>query len=133
MVTCVDSFAQYVALAALTGPQDFVKGMLRELDRRRRLVHERLSEIEGLNCGLPKGAFYVFPNIRAFGMSSGAFTQFLLKEARVMTMPGSAYGKYGEGYIRISYAAAYEKLEEALDRIEKAVKKLREPRSKTLS
>jgi aminotransferase len=122
-----------VALAALTAPKDFVKDMLKEFDRRRHLVHKRLNEIEGFSCALPKGAFYVFPNVKAFGVSSEAFTLFLLKEARVMTMPGSTYGKYGEGYIRISYAAAYDKLEEALDRIEKAVKKLRKARSETLS
>lgn len=124
-ITCVDSIAQYVALAALTAPRNFVQEMLKEFDRRRHLVHKRLNEIEGFSCALPKGAFYVFPNIKAFGMSSEAFTQFLLKEARVMTMPGSAYGKYGEGYTRISYAASYVKLEEAMDRIETAVKKLR--------
>jgi aminotransferase len=124
-VTCVDSIAQYIALAALTGPQDFVKELMKEFDRRRHLVHKRLNEIEGFSCILPKGAFYAFPNITAFGLSSEAFAQLLLREAQVMTMPGSAYGKYGEGYIRISYAAAYEKLEEALDRIEKAVRKIR--------
>jgi aminotransferase len=121
----VDSIAQYIALAALTGPQDFVKELIKEFDRRRHLVHKRLNEIEGFSCMLPKGAFYAFPNIKAFGLSSEAFAQLLLREAQVMTMPGSAYGKYGEGYIRISYAAAYEKLEEALDRIEKAVRKIR--------
>jgi aminotransferase len=124
-VTCVDSIAQYIALAALTGPQDFVKELMKEFDRRRHLVHKRLNEIEGFSCILPKGAFYAFPNIKAFGLSSEAFAQLLLREAQVMTMPGSAYGKYGEGYIRISYAAAYERLEEALDRIEKAVRKIR--------
>jgi aminotransferase len=124
-VTCVDSIAQYIALAALTGPQDFVKELMKEFDRRRYMVHKRLNEIEGFSCILPKGAFYAFPNITAFGLSSEAFAQLLLREAQVMTMPGSAYGKYGEGYIRISYAAAYEKLEEALDRIEKAVRKIR--------
>jgi len=124
-VACVNSLSQYVALAALTGPQDFVKDMVREFDRRRRLVCRGFSEIGGFNCGLPKGAFYVFPNIKDFGMSSEAFAEFLVREAHVTTVPGSAFGNYGEGYIRISYAAAYEQLEEALNRVEKAVKKLR--------
>ena len=132
-VTCVDSIAQYVALAALKGSQEIVKDMVREFDRRRHLVHKRLNEMEGFSCLLPKGAFYVFPNIKAFGMSSEAFTEFLLKEARVMTMPGSAYGWRGEGYIRISYASSYERLEEALDRMEKAVRKLWRISSKSLS
>jgi len=74
---------------------------------------------------LPKGAFYVFPNIKAFGMSSKEFAEFLLEEARVTVAPGSSFGSYGEGYIRISYASSYEKLEEALDRIEKAVKQIK--------
>jgi aminotransferase len=124
-IACVDSIAQYVAFAALQGPQDFVSNMAREFDRRRQLVCKRLSEIEGFNCLVPKGAFYVFPNIKAFGKSSEEFSEFLLKEARVATVPGSAFGSYGEGHIRISYATAYEQLEEALDRIERAAKKFR--------
>ena len=122
-VTCVDSIAQHIALAALTGPHDFVGSMVNEFQRRRGFVHGRLNRI-GLVCMLPKGAFYVFPRVKGFGMSSEAFTQFLLKEARAMTMPDSAYGRRGEGYIRISFTASFQRLEEALDRIEKAVKKL---------
>lgn len=125
IVACVNSPAQYTALTALKGSQDFVKDMMREFDRRRRLVHKRLSEIKGFECALPKGAFYAFPNITAFGMPSEAFAEFAAKEAGVVTVPGSAFGSCGEGYIRLSYAAAYEKLEEALNRIEKVVKKRR--------
>jgi len=121
-VACANSPAQYVALAALRGPQGFVNDMVQEFDRRRRLVYKRLNEIGGFNCILPKGAFYVFPNIKDFDMSSEEFAEFLVREARVTTVPGSAFGSYGEGYIRISYAAAFEQLEEALNRIEKAVK-----------
>jgi aminotransferase len=124
LVACVDTFAQYAALAALNGPQDFVREMVNEFDRRRRFVFKRLNEIEGFNCPLPKGAFYIFPNIKSFKMSSEDFAQLLLKEAHVAVVPGSAFGSYGEGYIRISYAAAYDQLEEALNRIERAVKKL---------
>lgn len=122
---CVNTPTQYAALAALEGPQDFVSNMVREFDRRRKLVCKRINEIEGLKCTVPKGAFYVFPNIKAFGMSSDEFSQFLLKEAKVVTVPGSGFGGRGEGYIRISYAASYEKLEEAMDNIEKALKKLK--------
>lgn len=125
VVACVNGPAQYTALAALKGPQDFVKEVVREFDMRRHLVYKRVNEIEGFSCMLPKGAFYVFPNIKAFGMSSKEFAEFLLKEARVSVAPGSSFGSYGEGYIRISYATSYEKLEEALDRIEKTVKKIR--------
>ena len=124
-VACVNSISQYAALAALRGPQDFVSDTKREFDRRRQLVYKRLNEINGFKCRLPKGAFYIFPNIKAFKMSSEQFAEYLLKEAHVATVPGSAFGSYGEGYIRISYTASYEQLGEALDRIEKAVKKLR--------
>jgi aminotransferase len=109
----------------LKGSQGFVEDMVGEFDRRRHLTYERLNAIEGFGCELPKGAFYVFPNIKGFGMSSEEFAGFLAKEAHVVTVPGSAFGSHGEGYLRISYAAACEKLEEALNRIEKAVKRLR--------
>ncbi|MEM2105554.1 MAG: aminotransferase class I/II-fold pyridoxal phosphate-dependent enzyme, partial [Candidatus Bathyarchaeia archaeon] len=124
-IACINSIAQYVALAALEGPQDFVKEMVSEFDRRRRMVYERLDEIGGFNCTLPKGAFYVFPNIKDFGMPSEQFAEYLARQASVLTVPGSSFGRYGEGYIRVSYAAAYEQLEEAMSRIERAVRKLR--------
>jgi aminotransferase len=124
IIACTDSLAQYIALAALRGSQDFVKEMVREFDRRRRLVCKRLNEIDGFNCALPKGAFYVFPNIREFTLSSEKFAEFLAENAGVATVPGSAFGSHGEGYMRISYAAAYEQLEKALNRIEVAVRAL---------
>lgn len=124
LVACVDTLAQYTAVAALKGSQTFVNDMVKEFDRRRHLVYERLNEIDGFECSLPKGAFYAFPNIKHFEMSSEEFAEFLIKEAHVATVPGSAFGSQGEGYIRLSYAASYNKLEEALDRIERAVKKL---------
>ncbi len=121
-VACVDGPAQYGALAALNRPQDFVKNMVAEFDRRRKLVFSRLNEIEGFRCDLPKGAFYAFANIRGFGASSEKFAAYLVDNARVITVPGSAFGKHGEGCLRLSYATAYDKLEEALNRIEKAAK-----------
>jgi aminotransferase len=124
IVTCVDAIAQYAALAALKESQEFVKIMVKEFDKRRLFVYKRLNEIGEFKCVLPKGAFYLFPRIRNFGMTSEEFARYLVKEARVVTVPGSTFGSYGEGYIRISYSAAYEQLEEALNRIEKAVKNL---------
>lgn len=124
IIACADSLAQHIALAALKGSQKFVEEMVRKFDRRRRLVYKRLNEIEGFDCALPKGAFYVFPNVSAFGMPSEKLAEFLAKQALVATVPGSAFGNYGEDHIRISYAAGYEQLEEALDRVEKAVKRL---------
>jgi aminotransferase len=89
------------------------------------LVCERLNEIDGMECTLPKGAFYAFPTIKPFNMSSERFSELLLNEAQVITVPGSMSGSLGEGYIRLSYTAAYAQLEEALDRIEGAVKRLK--------
>lgn len=123
-VACANSLAQYAALAALMEPLDFVEEMVKEFNKRRLLVHKRLNEIGGFSCSLPKGAFYAFPSIGTFDMSSENFAAFLAKKAHVASVPGSAFGQHGEGYIRISYAAAYEQLEEALDRIEEAVKHL---------
>ena len=119
ITACVNGPAQYAAVAALEGPQKFVGDMVREFDRRRRLLHSRLNEIGGFSCPLPEGAFYAFVNIEEFGESSEKLSERLLKKGKVVTVPGSAFGRYGEGYLRFSYATAYEKIEEALDRIEK--------------
>jgi len=127
-VACVNGPAQYAALAALQGPQDFVRNMVSEFDRRRRLLHSGLNAIEGFSCVLPKGAFYVFANIGDFGLPSEEFAEYLLSDrakGRVETVPGSAFGQYGEGYVRFSYATAYNNIEEALVRIEKTVKAFR--------
>jgi aminotransferase len=123
-VACVDTFSQYVAAAALKGPQKCVEEMVKEFDRRRHLVHERLNEFQGFKCQLPKGAFYAFPNIKGSGLSSEHLAELLVKEASVLTVPGSSFGAYGEGYLRLSYASAYEDLEEALNRMERALRKL---------
>lgn len=125
MIACVGTPAQYATLAALQGSQDCVERMVNEFDRRRHLIYSRLNEIEGFQCALPKGAFYVFPNIKEFGMSSVKFSEYLVNKAKVTTIPGSSFGTYGEGYLRMSYATNYEKIEEALNRIKKAVKKLK--------
>jgi aminotransferase len=123
-VACVDGVAQYAAIAALKGSQDFVRTMVTEFARRRELMHARINEIEGLECALPKGAFYVFADIHRLKRSSTDFSDYLLDDGKVAVVPGCAFGKVGEGYVRLSYATAYEKIEEAMDLIEKAVKKL---------
>lgn len=123
-VACVNSLSQYVALDALKAPQGFVKDMVKEFDKRRHLIHNRLNTISGFHCALPKGAFYAFPNIKDFDLTSEEFAELLARKARVITVPGSSFGSYGEGHIRISYAAAYEQLEVALDRIENTARAL---------
>jgi len=128
-VACVDTVAQYAATAALEGPQDSVSTMVSMFDKRRRFICERLGEMEHVRCFLPEGAFYAFPNIKEFGKTSAELSEYLLKEARVVVTPGSAFGKYGEGYLRFSYATSFEKIVEALDRIERAIRKLRSTKS----
>ena len=114
---------QYGALAALRGPQRSVETMRREYDRRRKLICKRIREVGGLSLPeTPKGAFYAFPSVH-FGMNSFDTCSWLLKEARVVAMPGTEFGRNGEGFIRFSYATSYDKIGEAFDRIEKAAKR----------
>jgi len=120
--TCPVTFVQYAAAKGLEDERSWkaVEEMRAEYDRRRNLVWKRLNEM-GLPTVKPKGAFYIFPRVKDTGMSDKEFSELMLNEARVAVVPGSAFGKAGEGYIRISYATAYEKLEEAMDRMEKAL------------
>jgi aminotransferase len=118
------SISQRAALAAIEGPQDFVEKMVKTFDKRRRFIVPRLNEIEGFHCSTPKGAFYTFPNITRFGKTSEELSQFLLQRASVAVVSGTAFGANGEGHLRLSYAQTIDKLEEACDRIEKAVKTL---------
>jgi len=121
--TCPVTFVQYAAAKALEDERSWkaVEEMRREYDRRRNLVWKRLNEM-GLPTVKPRGAFYIFPRIRDTGLTDKEFSELMLREAKVAVVPGSAFGKAGEGYIRISYATAYEKLEEAMDRMEKVLR-----------
>jgi len=109
--------AQAAALEALKSGQPYVEEMRAEYDRRRRLIVDGLNQL-GLPTVEPHGAFYAFPNIAVTGMDDETFAQKLLSEERVAVVPGSAFGAGGEGFVRCSYATAYEKIEEALRRIE---------------
>ncbi len=120
---CAPTISQVAGIEALKGPQGAVERMRREYDRRRMMIIRRCREIPGLECLEPEGAFYLFPDIKSFGMSSYDFSMMLLKKARVATIPGTEFGSCGEGYLRLSYATAYEKIEKAMDRIERALKK----------
>jgi aspartate/methionine/tyrosine aminotransferase len=119
-VACVDGPSQCAAVAALEGSQDCVEAMVAEFDRRRRFMFKRISEIKGFSCTLPRGAFYVFVNIGQLKASSASFADYLIRRGKVAAISGSAFGECGEGYLRLSYTTAYEKIEEAMDRIEKA-------------
>ncbi|HUS16149.1 MAG TPA: pyridoxal phosphate-dependent aminotransferase [Chloroflexia bacterium] len=118
-VSCTSSFSQKAAVQAVTGPRDEIDHMVAEFRKRRALVIPRLNEIPGLSCVMPNGAFYAFPNIQGTGMDSRAYADLLLTQADVAVLPGTAFGHYGEGYVRISFANSLENLEEALRRIEK--------------
>jgi aminotransferase len=109
--------AQFAALAALQVGEPFVQDMIAEYDRRRRLIVSGLNRL-GLPTFEPRGAFYAFPNIAVVGMDEETFSQKLLEEEKVAVVPGSAFGLGGDGFVRCSYATAYEKIEEALNRIE---------------
>ena len=121
---CATTFAQWGAVEALTGPRIHEEEMVGEFDRRRSLVYRSLREIPGMEVVKPTGAFYIFPNIKAFGKSPEELAEYLLDQARVAVIPGTALGTYGDDFIRISYANSYENLEIAMERIAKALKAL---------
>jgi len=121
--TCPVSFVQKAGIAALRGPQKQVEKMIREYDRRRRFIVERLNQIEGVKCATPKGAFYVFPDISRLKISSMEFCVQLLEETGVSTTPGSVFGKGGEGHIRVSYANDMQVISESIKRMEEFIEK----------
>jgi aminotransferase len=121
---CAPTMAQYAAIEALDAGEPDVQAMLAEYARRRHMFVEGLNRV-GLSCPRPQGAFYAFPSIRATGLSSDEFAEQLLYQERVACVPGSAFGPSGEGHVRMCYATAYEKLEEALVRIERLVNRYR--------
>ena len=118
-VSCTSVFSQMAAIAALEGPQDSVAAMMEEFTKRRDLVVEGLNSLPGITCPVPKGAFYAFPNIRATGMSSQEFANKALYDAGVALLAGTAFGAFGDGYIRISFANSQENLLEAIERLRK--------------
>ena len=123
-VSCAATFSQIAAVAALDGPQDDVAKMAAEFSHRRRLITDGLRAIPGLSCPEPEGAFYAFPSIKGTGLTSAEFENRVLNEAEVALLSGSAFGEYGEGYVRLSYANSQENIQKALDRLNQFVKGL---------
>jgi len=123
-LSCESSISQYAALEALTVGIDDAIEMRNEYKKRRDLVYSRLVSI-GFDVVKPEGAFYIFPSIKKTNMKSFDFCISLLKEQGVATVPGSAFSSYGEGFIRISYAQSLEKLEDAMNRLEKFMEKFK--------
>ena len=123
-VSCAASFSQIAGVAALDGPQDEVQAMAAEFARRRRLIADGLQAIPGINCPEPEGAFYAFPSIKDTGLTSAEFEQRAMQEAGVAILSGAAFGKYGEGYVRLSYANSPENISKALERLDAMVRSL---------
>ncbi len=123
-IMCAPTTSQYAAVEALRNCDDEVAAMKEEYNGRRRYLVRRLREM-GLKCFEPYGAFYIFPSIQEFGMTSEEFATRFLQEQKVAVVPGSAFGASGEGFVRISYAYSLEQRKEALDRMEKFITDLR--------
>lgn len=123
IVSCVPTFIQVAGIEALTGPQSTLEKMIKDYTRRRDILIDGLNYIPGITCKKPAGSFYAFANIKAFGKTSMEFAEELLKEAGVVAVPGSAFGKMGEGYMRFVFANSDENLKEAVRRIHEFVKK----------
>ena len=123
-VSCAASFSQIAAIAALEGSQEEVLGMAQEFSERKTLIVEGLRSIKGIRCPEPEGAFYVFPNISETGLSSNDFEDRALNEAGVALLAGSAFGEFGEGYVRLSYANSKENIEIAINNLDKFVNSL---------
>jgi aspartate aminotransferase len=120
-VGCTASFTQVAGVEALTGPQEQVDAVVAEYQRRRDVLVGGLNKIPGWRCRAPQGAFYVFPNVSSYGKTSSWWADFLLDQAGVAVLPGTAFGAHGEGYLRLCFASSMDNIREAVDRIADAV------------
>ena len=116
-VSCTNAFSQRAAIAALTGPWEPVEQMVAEFARRREVMVDGLNAIDGVTCVRPGGAFYAFPSVKSFGVPSKVIQEHLLNRAGVAALAGTAFGQYGEGYLRFSYANSVPAIQEALDAV----------------
>lgn len=123
-VSCAPPFIQSAALHALSGPQEDCTLMVEDLRRRRDFVVSELNRIPGIGCRCPRGAFYAFPNVRGVGLSCEELADHLLKQAGVATLPGTAFGEYGDGHLRLSYTTSMANLQEAMRRMTSTISAL---------
>ena len=119
LTSCVSPFIQLAAVQAMTDSQDYVDGMINEYKKRRDLIVAGLNSIEGISCVKPGGAFYVFPNITATGLTSEEFSEVILKKVNVATCPGNYFGEFGEGFVRFCFANSETRIIEAINRIKR--------------
>jgi aspartate/methionine/tyrosine aminotransferase len=122
--SCTCAFTQMAGAEALRGPQDEAKKFVEEFRRRREVIVNGLNKINGITCKKPRGAFYVFPNVKSFGVQSKKLADQILQDAGVAVLSGTAFGSYGEGYLRLSFANSIENINKAMERISEFVKKL---------
>jgi aspartate/methionine/tyrosine aminotransferase len=122
--SCVATFVQIAGIEALNGSQEETERMRKEYEARRNLVINGLNNIPGISVRMPKGAFYAFPNIKKIGRKSKEIADTLLNDYGVATLSGTAFGEYGEGFLRLSYATSQENIKEGLMRIKGAFSKL---------
>lgn len=123
--TCASSFVQEAGITALEKAEPDVQEMVKEYARRRDYMVQALNDIPGVHCKTPGGAFYVVANIQSFGLSSNEMADYLLEQAGIATVAGSAFGTQGEGYIRLSYACSYERIVEGMARMKDALARLK--------
>ncbi|MCH6559131.1 pyridoxal phosphate-dependent aminotransferase [candidate division KSB1 bacterium] len=122
--SCTATFSQHAAVEALKGPTDEVDAMVETFRKRRDFIVAGLNEISDVSCITPKGAFYVFPNVKKIKMSSQELEHYILNEAGVAILSGTAFGKYGDGYLRFSYANSIENIGKALEKMKDALEKI---------
>jgi aspartate/methionine/tyrosine aminotransferase len=123
-VGCTANFTQHAGVEAIRGDQEQVEEVVEKYQRRRDVLIAGLNDIPGVSCRTPKGAFYAFPNVTAFGRRSDWLADYLLEEAGVALLPGTAFGQYGEGYLRLSFANSMENIQRALEKLSAAFKNL---------
>jgi aspartate/methionine/tyrosine aminotransferase len=122
--SCVSAFVQRAGIAAIEGSNSTVNHMMNEYRKRRDLLVNGLNSIHGITCHMPGGAFYAFPNISSFGLTSEEFADAILDRANVALLPGSNFGSQGEGFVRLVYASSTANIEKALERISSVCKTL---------
>jgi len=120
--SCVNTAAQFGAIAALDGPEDHLKNMMEEFKIRRKLIVEGLRSLKGVECSLPGGSFFVFPNVKGTGMNGEKFTKKCLEEAGVAMIPGTAFGKFAVDNVRLNFATSRENISKAIEKIDKILK-----------